>query len=294
MQSHHISVAGHPFHYLTWGDPILPPLLMLHGFPEYSAAWDELANRLCHRYFCIAPDQRGYGQSWAPPEVSEYAASNLVGDMAALIDALDIAPCTVLGHDWGSAVAYGLAMMTPDLVAKLIVVNGVSKQYAMTGFRIGWAVANTELIETMTNIQGHETSGPSALLQHAAVGAINGIQSSVESLRSTLENNRNVLVQELRAFEGVHLEEPGGTFYSFPDFSHYSRDSEKLARFLLDKVQVVTVPGKEFGREGHLRISFCGSIKEITEGIERMKWALDPNSPNELWIGERKLVRDWT
>ncbi len=178
--------------------------------------------------------------------------------------------------------------------SKLIVVNGVSKQYAMTGFRIGWAVANTELIETMTNIQGHETSGPSALLQHAAVGAINGIQSSVDSLRATLENNRNVLVQELRAFEGVHLEEPGGTFYSFPDFSHYSKDSEKLARFLLDKVQVVTVPGKEFGREGHLRISFCGSIKDITEGIERMKWALDPNSPNELWIGERKLVRDWT
>jgi aspartate aminotransferase len=178
--------------------------------------------------------------------------------------------------------------------SKLILVNGVSKQYAMTGFRIGWAVGNRRLIEAMTNIQGHETSGPSALLQHAAVGAINGIQSSVESLRKTLENNRNVLIQELRAFNGVRLEEPGGTFYSFPDFSHYSKDSEKLSKFLLDKVQVVTVPGKEFGREGHLRISFCGSIKEITEGVERMKWALDPNSPNELWIGERKLVRDWT
>jgi aspartate aminotransferase len=59
-------------------------------------------------------------------------------------------------------------------------------------------------------------------------------------------------------------------------------------------VQVVTVPGIEFGKEGHLRISFCGSIKDITIGIERMKWALDPNAPNELYIGERKLVRDWT
>jgi aspartate/methionine/tyrosine aminotransferase len=67
----------------------------------------------------------------------------------------------------------------------------------------------------------------------------------------------------------------------------------KLSKFLLDKVQVVTVPGVEFGMEGHLRISFCGSIKDITEGIERIKWALDPNSPNELYIGERKLVRDW-
>ena len=87
--------------------------------------------------------------------------------------------------------------------AKVVVLNGVSKQYAMTGFRIGWAVANRTLIEAMTNIQGHETSGPSVLLQHAAVGAINGLQSPVEGLRATLENNRNVLMAELQAFEGV-------------------------------------------------------------------------------------------
>jgi len=178
--------------------------------------------------------------------------------------------------------------------SRLILINGVSKQYAMTGFRIGWAVGNTKLIEAMTNIQGHETSGPSALLQHAAVGAINGIQSAVKNLKMTLENNRNVLMERLRAFDGVIIDEPGGTFYSFPDFSHYSKDSVALSKFILDKVQVVTVPGIEFGMEGHLRISFCGSIKDITEGIERIKWAIDPNSPNELYIGERKLVRDWT
>jgi aspartate aminotransferase len=178
--------------------------------------------------------------------------------------------------------------------SKLIIINGVSKQYAMTGFRIGWAVGNTKVIEAMTNIQGHETSGPSALLQHAAVGAINGIQSIVKNMRLTLENNRNVLMEQLRSFDGVIIDEPGGTFYSFPDFSHYNKDSVALSNFLLEKVQVVTVPGIEFGMEGHLRISYCGSIKDITEGIERMKWALDPNSPNELYIGERKLVRDWT
>ncbi|HHQ49321.1 MAG TPA: pyridoxal phosphate-dependent aminotransferase [Acidobacteria bacterium] len=178
--------------------------------------------------------------------------------------------------------------------SRLVVINGISKQYAMTGFRIGWAVANRKLIEAMTNIQGHQTSGPSALLQHAAVGAINGIQTSVNSLRMTLENNRNVLMDRLRSFNGVRVEEPGGTFYSFADFSAYEKDSVKLANFLLEKVQVVTVPGREFGMDGHLRISYCGSIKDITEGIERMKWALDPDAPNELYIGERKLVRDWT
>lgn len=178
--------------------------------------------------------------------------------------------------------------------SKLIVVNGVSKQYAMTGFRIGWAVANRRLIDVMTNIQGHQTSGPSKLLQVAAVGAINGLQSSVEALRLTLENNRNVMMEQLAAFEGVKIQRPDGTFYCFADFSVYEKDSTKLANFLVEKVKVVTVPGVEFGMEGHLRLSTCGSIKDITVGIERIKWALDLNSPNELYIGDRKLVRDWS
>ncbi|MDP2038531.1 MAG: pyridoxal phosphate-dependent aminotransferase [Ignavibacteria bacterium] len=178
--------------------------------------------------------------------------------------------------------------------SKLLIINGVSKQYAMTGFRIGWAVGNKKLIEAMSNIQGHQTSGPSVLLQKAAVGALNGIQSGVESLRVTLENNRNVLVEQLRSFEGVKVNVPDGTFYLFADFSAYEKDSQKLSQFLIDKVMVLTVPGKEFGLDGHLRISYCGTIKDITEGIERMKWALDPNSPNELYIGDRKLVRDWS
>lgn len=177
--------------------------------------------------------------------------------------------------------------------SKLIVINGVSKAYAMTGFRIGWAVANTKLIEVMTNIQAHQTSGPSVVLQKAAVGAINGMQSQVESLRMTLENNRNVMMEQLDAFDGVRVTRPDGTFYCFADFSHYGKDSTKTANFLLDKVRVATVPGVEFGMEGYLRLSTCGTIKDITEGIERMKWALDPNSPNELYIGDRKLVRDW-
>ena len=177
--------------------------------------------------------------------------------------------------------------------SKLVVINGVSKAYAMTGFRIGWAVANKKLIEVMTNIQSHQTSGPSVVLQKAAVGALNGLQSCVESLRTTLENNRNVMMEHLGGFDGVIATKPDGTFYCFADFSHYNKDSTKLAGFLLDKVLVATVPGVEFGMEGYLRLSTCGSIKDITEGIERMKWALDPNSPNELYIGERKLVRDW-
>lgn len=175
--------------------------------------------------------------------------------------------------------------------SKLVVINGVSKQYAMTGFRLGWAIASKQLIRVMTNIQSHQTSGPSAIVQHAAVGALNGIQSSVESLRQTLENNRNVLVARLKAFNGVRVTVPDGTFYCFADFSAYDKNSTRLAQKLLEQVRVLVMPGVEFGLDGYLRVSFCGSIKDITEGVERMKWALDPDSPSELYMANRKLVR---
>ncbi len=184
-------------------------------------------------------------------------------------------------------------MRKPLESSKLVVINCVSKMYAMTGFRIGWTVANETVVAAMTNIQSQQTSGPSAPSQWAAVGALNGVQSSIQSLRMSLQNNRNVMMERLKAFDGVTVTKPGGTFYCFPDFSAYEKDSQKLSNLLLEKVRVVTVPGKDFGFEGHLRLSYCGTIKEITEGIERIKWALDPNSPNELYLADRKLVRDW-
>lgn len=176
---------------------------------------------------------------------------------------------------------------------KIIVINGVSKLYGMTGFRIGWVISNRRQVEVMTNIQAQMTSNPATILQAAAEGALNGIQSYVESLRLTIENNRNVIMQELRSFPGIRVVKPEGTFYCFPDFRAYEEDSVKLADFLLKNALVVSVPGKEFGFEGHLRLSYSGTVKEITEGIARIKWALDPESPREIYIGDRKVIRDW-
>ena len=102
------------------------------------------------------------------------------------------------------------------------------------------------------------------------------------------------MIDHLKSFEGVKVTKPDGTFYCFADFSAYEKDSSKLSELLIDKVQVLTMPGVEFGMEGYLRLSFCGTIKDITEGIARMKWVLDLNSPNELYIGDRKLVRNWS
>lgn len=176
---------------------------------------------------------------------------------------------------------------------KVLVVNGVSKLYGMTGFRIGWVVANRKLVEVMNNVQAQTTSCTSVVLQAAAEGALTGMQSIVESLRLAMQNNRDVTMQELRSFTDIKVVKPQGTFYCLPDFRAYSQNSVELSNFLLKKAFVVTVPGKEFGMEGHLRLSYSGSVKDIVTGIERIKWALDPNSPNDIYIGDRKMIRDW-
>jgi aspartate aminotransferase len=177
--------------------------------------------------------------------------------------------------------------------SRLIVVNGVSKLYGMTGFRIGWTVAPKPLVQVMTNIQAQTTSCASPVMQAGAEGALNGLQSTIEALRLTIQNNRDVMMQELTSFTGVRCHKPDGTFYCLPDFTAYERDSVKLSQFLLQKARVVTVPGREFGMEGHLRLSYAGTVKDVTEGIARMKWALDANAPREIYIGDRKCVRDW-
>ena len=176
---------------------------------------------------------------------------------------------------------------------RVIAVNGVAKLYGMTGFRIGWAIAPRKMVEVMINVQGQITTCVSPFLQVAAEGALIGLQSIVEQLRLTIQNNRDVTMQELYSFTGIKCVKPQGTFYCLPDFRAYQQDSIALSDFLLKRAYVVTVPGKEFGMEGHLRLSYAGSVKDLTDGIARIKWALDPNSPNEIYIGDKKMLRDW-
>lgn len=175
----------------------------------------------------------------------------------------------------------------------VIVVNGVAKVYGMTGFRVGWVVAPRTLVRVMTNVTVQITSGVSPVSQAAAEGALNGLQNVVEALRLQIQNNREVLLQEMHTFNGARLIKPDGTFYALPDLRAFNTNSVEISRFLLQKALVVTVPGKEFGMEGHIRLSVSGSVKDVTEGIARIKWALDPTSPNEIYIGDRKMIRDW-
>lgn len=182
--------------------------------------------------------------------------------------------------------------------SKVIVINGIAKLYGMTGFRIGWTIAPRPLVEVMTNIQGQTTSCASVLLQAAAEGALLGIQGIVDNLRLHCENNRNIVMAELATLPGVKCTKPEGTFYCLPDFRAYlhpsvATNSAQLAEFLLKKARVVTVPGVEFGFEGHLRLSYAGTVKDVQEGVARIKWAIDPTSPKEIFLGDKKLLRDW-
>lgn len=119
-----IEANGLRFHCLTAGDQGRPLLLMLHGFPEYSGAWEELLERLSDQYFCVAPDQRGYNLSAKPADVSAYRGGVLARDAAAIIEHFGPRADAVIGHDWGASVAYALSFARPDLMDALVILNG--------------------------------------------------------------------------------------------------------------------------------------------------------------------------
>jgi len=175
----------------------------------------------------------------------------------------------------------------------LVIINGISKTFGMTGFRIGWTIGPEPVIQAMNKIQSHSTSGASSLLQEAALGALTQSGETLPELMKFIRTNRDILVGELKKIKGVKVNEPGGTFYCFPDFRAIHEDSQELAQLLLEKAFLATVPGAAFGQEGFLRLSFTCSTDEIVQSAARIRWALDPEASPEIIIGGQTLIRDW-
>ena len=125
------------------------------------------------------------------------------------------------------------------------------------------------------------------------MGALTGSQHVTENLRQTIRNNRDLVLRELGTIPGVKVTIPEGAFYILPDFRAYDLDSNRLAAFLLEKVYVATVPGAAFGMEGHLRMSYAGSQQDVMEGVRRIRWALDPEGPDSIYLGDEKAFRSW-
>ncbi len=174
--------------------------------------------------------------------------------------------------------------VAPDLREQVIMVNGVSKTYAMTGWRIGWAVGPEGIIKALAKLQGQSTSNATAFAQKAAVAALTGPQDCVEAMRQAFAERAALLYEGLSRIEGVKPVRPQGTFYLFADFSAYFgrvspqgqkiENSVSLAEYLLEEARVATVPGVAFGDDRFLRISFAQSPERLQEALERLESAL--------------------
>lgn len=174
--------------------------------------------------------------------------------------------------------------LSPELKKKTILIDGVSKAYSMTGWRIGFTAADKELISGMGKLQSQMTSNPSSISQYAALEAISGPQDDVEEMRKTFSERREYLLNALNDIDGIKAEDAQGAFYLFPDFSSYFGKSNgetkiegsfDLAMYFIAEAQVATVPGSVFGAEGFIRIAYAASMEDLEEGIKRIKAALE-------------------
>lgn len=157
----------------------------------------------------------------------------------------------------------------------LLIVGSLSKTYAMTGWRVGFALGNTRLLGNMLKLQSHSTSNPNSIAQKAAVEALRASQDTVRAMLAEYHRRRDRLVQGLRAIPGITCTLPQGAFYAYPNVSTYLRrdgvaDTSGLAERLLEEAHVAVVPGMAFGTQQHMRLSYATSLEQIDEGIRRM------------------------
>lgn len=180
------------------------------------------------------------------------------------------------------------ARLASEVADRVIVIDGVSKTYAMTGWRIGWSIANERVAKALDTVQGQSTTNPTAVAQHAAIAALTGPQEEVEKMRRAFEKRRAAMVEGLRSIPGVHCRMPEGAFYAFADMrALYGivykgkpiASDEDVAFFLLDEAFVAAVPGGAFGAPGYVRFSYATSEERIAGGIAAIKNAIAAARP---------------
>lgn len=174
--------------------------------------------------------------------------------------------------------------LSVDAKKRTILVNGVSKTYSMTGWRIGYAAGDSSVIAAMNNLCGQSTSNPTSISQKAAIEAFSGDQSKVKEMLKEFEVRMKYISSFLNNIKGINCFVPKGAFYVFPDISYYFgkqydgktiTNSIEFTDFLLDKAEVAVVPGVEFGSDKHVRISYATSMNDIQEGMNRIKVSLE-------------------
>jgi aspartate aminotransferase len=172
---------------------------------------------------------------------------------------------------------FSMATISPEVAANTFIINGASKTYAMTGWRIGYCIGDAEVIKAMTRLQSQSTSNPTSFAQNGAIISLSGDQAIVEERRKIFEKRRDLIVSKIREIPGFTIIPPSGSFYSFPSIKGYLDrfgSASKLAEYLLEKALVAVVPGEGFGVDDHMRLSFATSEENIINGLNRIKEAL--------------------
>ncbi|MEV0368567.1 pyridoxal phosphate-dependent aminotransferase [Streptomyces sp. NPDC050636] len=181
---------------------------------------------------------------------------------------------------YGDAQFTSLPVVVPELRDKCIVVNGVAKTYAMTGWRVGWAIGPKDVIKAAANLQSHATSNVSNVAQAAAIAAVSGDLSAVEEMKTAFDRRRKTIVRMLNEIDGVLCPEPEGAFYAYPSVKELlgkeirgkrPQTSVELAELILEEAEVAVVPGEAFGTPGYLRLSYALGDEDLVEGVSRLQ-----------------------
>jgi aspartate aminotransferase len=266
-----------------------PPMILLAGAtPVVVPTKEEKGFKLTPEELkaAITPQTRAIIlNSPSNPTGSVYSRSELMA-LGEVITASDL---TVISDDIYDKILFdrlsfsNLAMLGSGFKERTLVVNGVSKTYAMTGWRIGYLAGPKEVIGAINKIQSHSTSNPTSIAQKASVTALKGPQDFIRQMVSEFDRRRVYIADRLKSLPGVKVAIPQGAFYIFPNFSsYYGRkagdrviaNSLDLADYLLEKAHVAVVPGAAFGEEECLRFSYATSLEQIEKGMDRLEKAL--------------------
>ncbi|TDO49371.1 aspartate/methionine/tyrosine aminotransferase [Kribbella sp. VKM Ac-2527] len=180
---------------------------------------------------------------------------------------------------YGDTKSTSIPVAVPELADRTVVLNGVAKTYAMTGWRVGWMIGPKDVIKAATNLQSHQTSNVSNVAQRAAIAALTGDLSAVDEMKKAFDRRRQTMVKLLNEIPGVECPEPTGAFYAYPSVKgvlgkeingRTPTTSAELAEIILDDAEVAVVPGEAFGAPGYLRLSYALGDDDLTEGVNRI------------------------
>ena len=181
---------------------------------------------------------------------------------------------------YGDTEFSSLPVEVPQIADRTLVVNGVAKTYAMTGWRVGWIIGPEDVIKAASNLQSHATSNVANVSQAAAIAAVGGDLAAVEKMRESFDRRRRTIVRMLNEIDGVVCPEPQGAFYAYPSVKgvlgktvrgRTPQTSTELAELILEEAEVAVVPGEAFGTPGYLRLSYALSDEDLTEGVSRLQ-----------------------